>query len=260
VNVYTENTLLEIIGQLVNVARQDQDLEKARELVVYALDLRADTIPVLMLAAGVESQAGAYSAALLYIDRIKDLQPEGSTLAAELEGELAVQQGEVEQGLEIFQQAWAISRSSALGAKIHGAFTVLEQTDAANQFLQEWLSVSPEDSAANLLQGMALQQDNQNEEAIAAYEIAYSQEPDSLIALNNLAWLYQDTNPPLALELANRAADLYPANADVLDTYGWILFNQNGNDTTIAIQVLERALELAPDSAAIAEHLATARQ
>ena len=78
------------------------------------------------------------------------------------------------------------------------------------------------------------------------------------MALNNLAWLYQDSEPERSIELATRAAELYPDNADVLDTYGWILLKQN--DREHATQVLERALELAPESTAIAEHLEQARQ
>ena len=76
--------------------------------------------------------------------------------------------------------------------------------------------------------------------------------------LNNLAWIYQDSQPARALELAARAAELFPENADILDTYGWILLKQNQREQ--AIQMLERALELAPDSESIAEHLAQARQ
>jgi len=258
VNDFTTNTLLEIIVQLATEARVNDDIVLARELTTSALQLQPESIQILILAAGVESQAGSYGAALLHIGRIKELQPEGSTLGIELEGDLAAQQLEFESALESFQQAWEIAANPGLGVKIHRTYTALERDEEAIDFLESWVSDFPTEPAVNLILGMSLQENSQDAEAIEAYEIAYNEEPDNIVALNNLAWLYQDSAPERAIELATRAAELYPDNADVLDTYGWILLKQNEREH--ATQVLERALELAPESAAIAEHLEQARQ
>lgn len=258
VNTYTTNTLLEILAQLANAARGEEDIELARQYTRTAMDLAPDNLQILILAAGVEAQAGAYSASLLYIDRIKQLQPAGATLGTELEGDLAVQQLEYERALTLFQQAWETTPNPALGVKVHRTFAELDRDDEALAFLNEWVTQFPEEPAVNLLLGMTYQESGDDSTAVEAYEVAYSAEPDNIVVLNNLAWLYQDSNPERALELASRAAELYANNADVLDTYGWILLKQNNKDH--AIQVLERALELAPASQAIAEHLEQARQ
>lgn len=258
VNDYTENTLVELTVQLAVQARVSEDLDRAKELTADALALQPENVQVLILAAGLESQEGDYSAAMLYIDRIKVAQPEGSTLGIELEGDLAAQQLEFETALTAFQQAWDITTSPGLGVKIHRSLNTLERPDEALQFLESWVADFPNEPAVNLLLGMSFQENSEDSAAIDAYEVAYLQEPDNIVALNNLAWLYQDSDPERAVELATRAAELYPENADVLDTYGWILLKQNDKDH--AVQVLERALELAPESAAIAEHLEQARQ
>jgi putative PEP-CTERM system TPR-repeat lipoprotein len=258
VNDYTENTLLEVTVQLAVQARVSEDLDRAEELTAGALELQPENIQVLILAAGLESQKGAYSAAMLYIDRIKAAQPEDSTLGIELEGDLAAAQLQFETALTAFQQAWDTTASPGLGVKIHRTLNTLERPDEARQFLESWVADAPNESSVNLLLGMSFQENSEDDAAIDAYELAYLQEPDNIVALNNLAWLYQDSDPERAVELATRAAELYPENADVLDTYGWILLKQNDKDH--AVQVLERALELAPTSAEIAEHLEQARQ
>ncbi len=258
VNDYTENTLLELILQLATQARVAEDLDRARELAADALALQPENIQMLILAAGIESQAGAYSESMRYIDRIKETQPEGSTLGIELEGDLAAQQSEFQTALTAFQQAWDTTASPGLGVKIHRSLTALNRPDEAQQFLESWVAEFPEEPSVNLILGMSFQEDGEDEAAIAAYEVAYRRDPDNIVALNNLAWLYQDSDPERALEMAARAAELYPENADVLDTFGWILLKQN--DRAGAVQLLERALELAPNSAAIAEHLEQARQ
>ena len=258
INDYTKNTLLELTVQLAVLARSNEDLERAKELTADALELQPENIQVLILAAGLESQTGDYRAATLYIDRIKAAQPEGSSLGMELEGDLATAQLEFETALTAFQQAWDTTAAPGLGVKVHRTLTALERPDEAHQFLESWVAEFPDEPAVNLLLGMSLQENSEDDAAIEAYEVAYRQEPDNIVALNNLAWLYQDSDPQRAVELATRAAELYPENADVLDTYGWILLKQNDRDH--AVQVLERALELAPASAAIAEHLEQARQ
>lgn len=258
VNEFTENTLLEILFRKIGLAREQEDLDSARELANYAQQISVDNLQVLIIAAGVESQAGEYGEVEKYIGRIKELQPTGSALGSEIEGDLFAQQRAFDAALGAYQQAWEISANAGLGLKLHNALQALGRADDAVNFLDDWEAVSPNDPALNLFRGMNYQENNRNEEAIERYELIISQEPDDIIVLNNLAWLYQDSNPERALELAARAATLYPENADVLDTYGWILLKQDNREE--ALPILERASELAPDSAAIAEHLAAARQ
>lgn len=258
VNDYTENTLLEILLQLATQARANGDIDRARQLAGDALDLQGDNPQVLIMAAGIESQAGAFAAAVPYIDRIKEIQPEGSTLGSELEGDLATEEGEFATALTAYQLAWDTAASPGLGVKLHRSLLSLERPEEASRFLESWVAEFPEEPSVNLLLGMSLQESGDDGAAIEAYEIAYSQASDNIVVLNNLAWLYQDSDPERALELATRAAELYPENADVLDTYGWILLKHDEKDH--AVQVLERALELAPDSVAISEHLQQAQQ
>jgi len=257
-NSLTFNAVSGILTQQIGIARREGDLDRARELVSRILEMRPRNLQALINAAGIESQAENYSAAESYVEQVKEFQPEGSSIGLELEGDLSQQRGENAAALASYREAWEVAPSSSLGAKTYRLLMTTDQNAAATEQLNEWFAVAPQDPAVNLLLGMAMQAEDRVDEAIGFYETTYGQDPNNIIALNNLAWLYQNSNPDRALELSSRAAQLVPQNADVLDTYGWILLQQ-GNRAE-AVEVLERAARLAPDNEAIIEHLEEARQ
>ena len=74
--------------------------------------------------------------------------------------------------------------------------------------------------------------------------------------MNNLAWLYHLKGDPKALDLAERANRTAPENAGNLDTYGWILTQQNQADK--GKRLIKQAMELIPDNLEIRYHYAVA--
>ncbi len=251
-NQFTRNTVIEIMLRQINTARQARDFELAGNILNEALALDEESIPLLTAATGLANDRGNTSEAEAYIERIQLLQPD-SAFSYEIEGDLSLAQNDLNAALESFQRAWSMQKSTSTGIKLHQTLSALERPQDAAQLLEEWLEATPEDGAANLLKAMTLQQEGQDAQAIDHYEIAIQTQPDNMILLNNLAWLYQDSQPARALELAARAAELFPEIPDVLDTYGWILHKQGNSQ--LAIETLQKALELSPDSEAIAEHL-----
>jgi TPR repeat protein len=77
---------------------------------------------------------------------------------------------------------------------------------------------------------------------------------------NNLAWLYAIENRQLeeAETLSRQAVAALPEDANRLDTLAWIL-HQQGRDAE-ALPIMEKAMELEPDRASFAEHLAAIKE
>ena len=71
-----------------------------------------------------------------------------------------------------------------------------------------------------------------------------------------MAWLYLDRDGKRALELATRAYELAPSRAEIVDTYGWVLFRQGRKSDGLA--ALQQASIIAPRNAEIALHVAEA--
>jgi len=98
------------------------------------------------------------------------------------------------------------------------------------------------------------------DQAARHFEMAMEAQPELPDSYNNLAWLYAENGVELgrALELADRALELAPDDPSLLDTKGWIFFKMG--DLGQALEILERAAELAPNHPEIISHLETVRR
>ena len=79
-----------------------------------------------------------------------------------------------------------------------------------------------------------------------------------MVALNNLAWYLRKSDPKQALAYAERANDIAPDSAPVLDTLALALLeNKQVKDAQLRI---EQALKLAPDDPGMRYHAALIRR
>jgi tetratricopeptide (TPR) repeat protein len=114
----------------------------------------------------------------------------------------------------------------------------------------------PGDGAAWSNLGLIEQQFGRGEAALQAYEQAVLHAQPNPVILNNMAWLYADRDPQRAVELATQAYELAPTRAEIVDTYGWVLFQSGRRSEGLA--ALQQALIIAPRNAEIALHVAEA--
>ncbi|MGZ8185050.1 MAG: tetratricopeptide repeat protein, partial [Methylobacter sp.] len=103
---------------------------------------------------------------------------------------------------------------------------------------------------------MLYHQAGEHEKVMALYEESYKQNPNSLLAINNLASYLSDY--PSDSDSLERAAKLAEplaktSNPDMLDTIGWIAYKQGNYDK--AHPLLLKAIELNPNSSAGNYHL-----
>ncbi len=127
-------------------------------------------------------------------------------------------------------------------------------TDNALTRLNGWLDQHGDDVGVRLLVAESLLRDHPDQ-AIAHYE--QLSESGNPVALNNLAWLYMQRHDARAVKVAQRAVDLAPEDADVLDTLGWVTLQQQG-DADAAVTALRRSIELNPDNPSVQYHLGMA--
>ncbi|WP_372985184.1 tetratricopeptide repeat protein [Marinobacter sp.] len=127
--------------------------------------------------------------------------------------------------------------------------------EAAITALEQAMKTWPNDPRLPLTLALFAQNQAQPDKAKQAYKRALELDSDNILALNNLAWLYFESDHPDALPLAERAYKLAPQSGSVADTYGWILFNEGFHEDSLPI--LEKAYELEPGEQ-IALHLAEA--
>lgn len=251
-NSTTEDNLAGIMSQYALASSQSPANSPAASLIGEALELKGNNIALLSQASLLAARGGNEAQARSYLARIEELA--GDSAASLLaQGDLEMALGDTESALGSYQAAWERYKDPSAAGKAYQSLGMLQRLEEASNLLDDWLQEAPEDAPANLLHGTNLLAEGQDEDAIRHYELAYQALPNNIVVLNNLAWLYQDSNTSRALELAAQAARLYPNVAEVLDTYGWITFKAGNREE--ARRILQRAQSIAPDSPAIIEHL-----
>jgi tetratricopeptide (TPR) repeat protein len=108
--------------------------------------------------------------------------------------------------------------------------------------------------------GVALDQDKQNDRAVAMFETCIGLDPEYADALNYLAYLWANQGVRLdeALRHIQTALVLDPENAAYLDTLGWVYFQQGRYAE--ALDILLQADRLRPDDPEILDHIEQTRQ
>jgi FimV-like protein len=127
----------------------------------------------------------------------------------------------------------------------------------ANQGLAQWIKDHPDDVQALMYSAEQSLSTRQYQPAAAQLETVVKLTPNNALALNNLAWTYQQLNNPKALETAEKAYSLAGNNPAVLDTLGSILTDKG--DSKRAVDLLQKAVTALPDNTDMQLHLAQAQ-
>jgi tetratricopeptide (TPR) repeat protein len=186
-------------------------------------------------------------------------QSENSTGVRQfLQGVIKTNMGKPDEAIKFYLEAWAIKPVEIVANSISDHYSKNNLTDALYAFVEDWIVKLPSSAKGSLIKALKEQQQNHNETAIQWYEKTLAMAPNTLVALNNLAWLYYLQNDDRAIETAKRAYDLAPQSASVADTYGWILVERG--DAKAGADVLAQAAALEPKNKEILDHLKTAKQ
>ncbi|MDN4502076.1 PEP-CTERM system TPR-repeat protein PrsT [Alteromonadaceae bacterium BrNp21-10] len=110
----------------------------------------------------------------------------------------------------------------------------LQQQQQGYVFIQQHMQQHPSDVVSQVLLA-EYQLSMDREAAIATYEDMVNKNDQNFLALNNLAFLYNEQNKlPEAEKYARKAVALLPDNPDALDTLGHILLAKGDNKEGIA--------------------------
>jgi putative PEP-CTERM system TPR-repeat lipoprotein len=141
--------------------------------------------------------------------------------------------------------------AGAAEARVRGAIS------KPTEFLEDWLARNPDDLPTRhaLAQITLAMGDYQRSGEL--YEGIIKEDTQHVGALNNLAWIYLQSNDERAVDVGRRAYKLARRNAAVADTYGWAEVQLG--ELARGLQSLEQAVELEPEDPDMQFHLAVAR-
>lgn len=171
-------------------------------------------------------------------------------------GDVAWARGRVPAATDAYQRAHQLEPSTDTLIGLQNAILRRDGSKAAVTLGEQWLKARPQDRRARTAQAGLLASLGSFAEARQHYEVLVKEAPADPMLLNNLANVLLRLEPAAAVPVAERALAAAPGDANVIDTLGWVLFQNGQNDR--ALQLLRDARLRRPAEPIIRYHLASA--
>lgn len=243
------------------VAREQGRFDDTGKNLERAFALQPDSLEILTSLTRFNLERGLGPAAIARLQGIVKRDPKNIQIR-DLLAEVYIQTKDLTNATEVLNGALALDPRSWLSYRDLAQVRLADNdpAGAVDQY-RKGLQVAPAQS--RLLAELAALYEKQGrmDEAIAQYDALYRTDPAARqVAANNLAMLLVTHKTDWAsLDRARDVtADFVTSNSAVfLDTRGWVLFKRH--EYRGAVAVLERAVDLAPDSRVIRYHLGMAQ-
>lgn len=225
----------------------------------YSLDKslkgRPDFLPALAALAEVEVRSGRLDEAETLARGILQKHPQRA-LGHTLVGDVAWARQQPAAAIERYRQAHRAEPSAASLLKLTAALEASGKAPAAAELLTAWRRQKPDDlRVARSLAGVQMRR-GEYVAARATLEQLLKVQPADAGLLNELANVLLVLDAKAAVPIAEQAVAAAPGNPAVIDTLGWVLFNNGQIDR--ALQLLRDARLRKPDDPTIRYHLAAA--
>jgi len=225
-----------------------QSLGKALALQPDRLDLHRDAIAVY-LAAGRPEDALADARAL---QKARPKEAAGYVF----EGEVLAVQKKFGDAARAYAEALKRQPAPVLAIRQHVLLEAAGKRGEADATLARWVREHPKDAVTRLYVADRDLGRKDYQAAAKGYREVLSIQPESPVAMNNLAWTLSQLKDPSAVEYAEKALKLAPNSPAIADTLGWILVERG--ETKRGLELLGQAAAAAPNALAIRVHYAKA--
>ena len=240
------------------VLRQLNRLDDARAQFERVLDLSPAAVAAVRQLVEIDLQTDRPDAALTRAQTFLQEQPD-SAAAQLLVGQVQFSRGDHAAAETAARRALELQpegrEAQVLLARV---LVASNRQDQALAELNALVERNTNDTGALILIASIHSETQAQAQAIAAYERALAVNPDLIIALNNLAYLYgtQTNRLDRAYDLARRARTLQPNDPAIADTLGWVQYQRG--DYSEALTLLLEAAGRLPDVAELQYHLGAA--
>ena len=208
-----------------------------------------------LLMAGHLLQGGRREEAAKHLETVLQVNPNRSNVKFQL-GVVYVQLGRMADALRLARELEQSEPKSPAAALLKGPVLLAQgNPKGAVEAFNAALKLKPDILEAYRGLGQAYQETGQIDKAVESYRRALAINEKDIASLNNLAWILVDLRkkPDEALPLATKAVQLAPSNPAVLDTLGWIQYQQGAYAE--AEKSLSSAVERAAGNATMQYHL-----
>jgi predicted Zn-dependent protease len=228
------------------------DYEGARYSLGKALLGKPGYYPALYLKAVVEKASGNLDAAEQQARDLLAGHPREAALHRLL-GDIAMQRKRYDDAVVAYRTAYDQEKGSQQAISLYRAYLWAGNTAKALEFVQFWARSQPADLIAQRTLAEAYGRVGKLKEAQQILEMLSKKLPNDAPIHNALAYVMLRRGEPGALAVAQKAYQLAPSDANVLDTMGWALVQ--GGQAEKGLRYLRDAQVRAPNNPEIRSHL-----
>ncbi len=227
---------------------------EARQVLREGLTIMPGNRLLLQGLIGVELRDGGTDAALKLVDELT-LNRTNTPGILGLRGDVYMTAQRFDEAAQAYGEELKQTPEVSLAVRQSAALEAAHHPEESLKVLTSWIATHPDDMQVQLLLATNEIGARQNAEAIKRLELVLAKQPNNVIALNNLAWLYQEAGDKRARIMAQKAYLLAPS-PQISDTLGWVLTAEG--DANTALPLLREAARAMPNNMAIQYHLGVA--
>ena len=220
--------------QLVALLVDAGDFESARNIITVGIAANPRDYQLYQDYVMVDLKSTGMDAALATADRLQSEDRDFPGIKA-LKGDIYLAANRPADAVAAYTEANTAAPSSLLVTRLAGALLRSGRADDASTLLLNWLGKHPDDMTATEQVAEINIATGKWDDAAKYLELLLKQKPHNPVALNNLAWVYQQqgNNGP-AQALARQAYVLSPSS-QTADTLGWILTSSGNAKSGLAL-------------------------
>ncbi|MGA9163241.1 MAG: XrtA/PEP-CTERM system TPR-repeat protein PrsT [Thiobacillus sp.] len=231
------------------------DYEGARYSLDKALLSKPGYFSALLLRAKLERISGKLDAAEQQARTLAAQYPREAAVQ-QLLGDIAMQRQRYNDAVSAYTNAYNLEQNSEHMISLYNAYSRSGNNAKALAFILSWVGKHPADPDARRVLAGAYVQAGQLASAQQHYEALSKLLPNDASVHNDLAYIMLKRRQPGALAVAERAYQLAPSDANVADTLGWALVE--AGQVEKGLRYLREAQVRAPANPEIRDHLAEA--
>lgn len=238
----------------VDLLVKQKDFDGARAALREALKESPGNLGIMSSMILMELRTTGFDPAMKVAEALRD-DPGNLPNSTFLKGDLLMQSQRYPDAARAFEEEFKLRASTPLALRLANALASSGKDAEAASTLIAWQKQNPDDIDTAQYLGLLDVRAKRFDDAVRNLNIVLDKRSNDVVALNNLAWIYQQKNDPRARVLAQRAY-LHAPTPETADTLGWIMVTQG--DAKSGLGLLQQAVTQRPNDPTLKYHLAVA--
>jgi putative PEP-CTERM system TPR-repeat lipoprotein len=220
--------------QLVALLIEAGDFESARNVITAGMASSPRNYQLYQDYVMIDLKSTGMDAALATADRLQSQDHDFPGIKA-LKGDIYLAANRPADAVAAFTEANNAAPSSLMVTRLAGALLRSGRADDANKLLLDWLGKHSDDMGATEQVAEIYIATNKLDDAAKYLELLLKQKPHDPVALNNLAWVYQQKGDDAKAQALARQAYVLAPSPQTADTLGWILTTGGNAQSGVAL-------------------------